>query len=416
MNVKALQRIVDASNSAYLIYNQQSREIIMQNKAAISLFGKDCKKTPIVDLFGMRFDELMQAVLLKLEEEEVCNAWDVPIFDHRGEKILCDLQAGYLNEEQTQLFLKMKHKFDEKIEQLKELMSMAPVPFFVLDNSKEMAICYANQKFYQTIGLTEEVIREKYTNSFASMILAFESTITAKEVYQRLEESVKYKLDLGVKSDDGTTRWFCFDINQVEALNHNHKFYGMLFSIESHVEEVERLNKVQNELYHRATYDALTKVLNRASFEEEVKSIIETSASHVCHALYFIDLDDFKHINDTYGHAFGDFLLAQFAARLKNRVKEGDLIGRIGGDEFVIFMKNIEDIETIQLRANSILEDLVEEFTDGLKGCVVQVSIGIARFRLDATTYEELIKCADAALYYAKNHGKNIAVIYKKDI
>ncbi len=111
-------------------------------------------------------------------------------------------------------------------------------------------------------------------------------------------------------------------------------------------EPVEIFGKMKNiqrqmDLEERATHDQLTKVLLKIPFAEEVEKILLNSTKGIHHALVSIDIDDFKEVNDTYGHQFGDFVLKHFAQRIKNCIRDTDLMGRLGGDEFTVFLKGV---------------------------------------------------------------------------
>jgi len=119
-------------------------------------------------------------------------------------------------------------------------------------------------------------------------------------------------------------------------------------------------------------------------------------------AVMFIDLDRFKNINDTLGHAAGDFLLIETAKRLKECVRNSDVVARIGGDEFVIMLREVSYQSQVATVARKILAAVVEPLTVHGHECRITASIGISMFPTDALDEESLIKNADAAMYLAK--------------
>ena len=123
-------------------------------------------------------------------------------------------------------------------------------------------------------------------------------------------------------------------------------------------------------------------------------------------AVMFIDLDRFKSINDTYGHAVGDGLLIQVAARLKQSVRESDLVARLGGDEFVVVMTSHVAINGEITVAQKILKKLSEPYQVGSLTLHSTPSIGISRYPFDAQSVEELMKHADMAMYQVKQSGR----------
>lgn len=169
-------------------------------------------------------------------------------------------------------------------------------------------------------------------------------------------------------------------------------------------------------LLMRATHDQMTEVLNRVAFIEEANIIIENSKDSNKHAIIFIDLDDFKGVNDTLGHAFGDELLITVAKRLKSVVREYDLVGRLGGDEFVVFLTNIQDSVTAVDRANLLLVTLQKDFIFHNNKVLIKASLGVAIYPEHGKTCNELLEKSDLALYQSKGKGKNVVSLYIEDI
>lgn len=158
----------------------------------------------------------------------------------------------------------------------------------------------------------------------------------------------------------------------------------------------------EDQLTYMATYDPMTRVANRNSFIDKLNLAIEQALdSDETLALLFIDLDKFKDINDSLGHGVGDELLIQFAQRLKANIRTADLVGRVGGDEFLVLLKDI-DREKVKMIVNRMLADFEEPYT--IKGDEIRStsSIGIAMYPVDGKDSTELIHNADHALYKAK--------------
>ncbi len=166
----------------------------------------------------------------------------------------------------------------------------------------------------------------------------------------------------------------------------------------------------------RATRDYLTKVYNRNTFEYKMNQTLAESPTGAYHALVFIDMDDFKSVNDNYGHQFGDFVLEKFAQRINNCIRETDFLGRIGGDEFVVYLKNVKTKEMALERANTMLDRLKKPIGNGTYSHKLGASIGIALVPDDGASYEELYRHADKAVYESKRQGKNIATVYTEDL
>jgi diguanylate cyclase (GGDEF)-like protein len=170
----------------------------------------------------------------------------------------------------------------------------------------------------------------------------------------------------------------------------------------------------QRKLREMAHFDKLTRLPNRAYFYIELEQEIKRSKRYKnTLALMFLDLDGFKAVNDTYGHNVGDELLIQVARRLEKSVRGTDIIGRVGGDEFVILLTDIKKWNKYSNIADTIIQDIGKEFTINNQTIQIGVSIGIATYPEDATDLSQLINFADTAMYEAKKNGKNNFILYK---
>ena len=176
--------------------------------------------------------------------------------------------------------------------------------------------------------------------------------------------------------------------------------------------------KHNQSLQERAETDLLTGLLNKISTEQKVTDyLMEAKAKEQSAILFLIDIDNFKKVNDTMGHAFGDELLAGLGLGLSTLFRATDIVGRIGGDEFLVLMRNISpDQETKKREA----EKLLKFFRDFKVGEYVQyrctASIGGAVFSQDGGNFEELYKAADTAMYESKRHGKNRVAYYGEEL
>lgn len=176
------------------------------------------------------------------------------------------------------------------------------------------------------------------------------------------------------------------------------------------------LGTVKNIHQHKAnTVDMLTQCLNKTGMLEQVGEILENSQEQERHALIFLDLDNFEEVNDCLGHDFGDFVLAELSRRLKHSIRGKDLLGRVGGDEFVLFIRNIPSSNILMGKAKMILSAISEDFVRGGKHHSIQGSIGISVFPDHGNTYEELYHYSDLALIESKNSGKNTASVYNSE-
>ena len=166
----------------------------------------------------------------------------------------------------------------------------------------------------------------------------------------------------------------------------------------------------------KALHDPLTGLYNRAGFTELcARRLQESLQSGAVSALLMMDLDRFKAINDTLGHDVGDALLVQVAGRLQRQCRQSDTVARLGGDEFVFLLDDIARAEDAAVVAAKILASLERPVTAAGRELTVATSIGIALYPDHGQTVDAVIKCADQALYAAKEQGRGRFLLYRED-
>ena len=182
-------------------------------------------------------------------------------------------------------------------------------------------------------------------------------------------------------------------------------------------QSLSSLSRLQEELQHKAYHDALTGLANRAFFAQSVAQRLESAdASGLVPVVLFLDLDDFKIVNDTLGHAAGDELLASVGERIQATLRTGDLAARIGGDEFAVLLWDTPEMPV----ARRVAERLIEAFGSGAdqEGAPANapVSIGVAAGHPGFGSADELLRNADVAMYSAKARGKNRVAFFEPEM
>ena len=175
---------------------------------------------------------------------------------------------------------------------------------------------------------------------------------------------------------------------------------------------------VANHIKYLATHDTLTSLPNRVMFHELLRQTTLNAKRYKeqAFAMLFLDLDQFKEINDTYGHHVGDLLLTEVAQRLRAPLRKSDVVARLGGDEFVIILQRVSDPQQAVQIANNILRSLAKPVT--VNGLELQISgsIGLSLYGVDATDEDTLMNHADTAMYAAKESGPNQVRVYSSDL
>ena len=195
------------------------------------------------------------------------------------------------------------------------------------------------------------------------------------------------------------------------SLDGKDEFSSISRTFDQMADEIEHQH---NDLTRLAHYDKLTQVLNRGHFIEQAEEIIENQSMKK-YTLLFIDLDRFKIVNDTLGHKVGDEMLQVISQRLNSCIKETDLLGRLGGDEFIVLLGDTDNQEIITVISQRILQRVAEPLMLNNHPVSTTASIGVARYPQDALTAPKLIQYADIAMYQAKALGKNTYKIYDKN-
>jgi diguanylate cyclase (GGDEF)-like protein len=190
---------------------------------------------------------------------------------------------------------------------------------------------------------------------------------------------------------------------------------GALLKIVGVIIDIEDEMKATMALQERAEHDSLTGLLNAKTTRKRAEEYLaECQAEEKC-ALLVVDLDHFKHINDRFGHMHGDAVLMQVAEVLRSRFRSQDIVGRIGGEEFIILIKGVSDSDLIHKRCRQLLESMHEIYKGSMDGIVVSCSIGAVMAMANGVKYSQLFDRADQAMYQAKEQGRDQYVFCEID-
>ena len=212
--------------------------------------------------------------------------------------------------------------------------------------------------------------------------------------------------ELRIAKSDGRYLWCRLRATaQYGADGKPFKAVGVIINIDAEKRAAQALQS-------KAERDSLTKLLNKNTSRHQVEARLLGRRPEDQAALLIIDLDNFKMVNDYHGHLFGDTVITQTAAEIRRFFRSDDIIARIGGDEFMVFMSNIPSRELVQRRCAGMMESFCNLFKDRLSDCGLSCSIGVALAPEHGISFEELFQHADQALYRAKAQGKNRCAFY----
>ncbi len=273
----------------------------------------------------------------------------------------------------------------------------------ILIFSKDRDYLRFNNSFSKITGISNQTIKksiEEYKDLFEEEIFK----IIKSEKEQSRKKSYIKRVD-GKKIDVWIT------INSI-YLQNGQDLYKVVI-----ITDISELEKSRKKLNYIATHDELTGLPNRRLlFKYLEKSIQESIKQKRVGAVCFIDLDNFKIINDTMGHQAGDLILKESTYRIKSILREGDFFGRLGGDEFLLIVKDIPRVDYLFKIAKKIIEVINKPFLiNGIKN-YISTSIGISLFPYDSQDPKELLQFADMAMYKAKESGKNRYFFYSSEL
>lgn len=187
--------------------------------------------------------------------------------------------------------------------------------------------------------------------------------------------------------------------------------------LQNEIDVQKARQKELDNLYTLAHYDELTKVPNRFLFNMKLdQALSRAKRKNETFALFFIDLDDFKNINDSYGHLAGDAILQHVSYSVQKVIRTEDTLARISGDEFSLIVEDIDDREFIENLAKKVIDAVATPLEFDQHTLSISCSVGISRFPQDAQDKTELIHLADTAMYKAKTSGKSAFAFYEDSI
>ncbi len=256
-----------------------------------------------------------------------------------------------------------------------------------------------NPAFTKITGYEEAEILGKSPNYISS---GKHDALFYEEMWEKIEREGQWSGDVCNRRKNGETYPESLMINVVYNSEGSVDHYVALFTDNTEKKTAEDI------IMEQANFDPLTKLQNRRRFQEQLEvEVHRADSTGMPFVLMFIDLDHFKEINDSLGHFVGDMLLVEVAKRIKECVRDTDVVSRLGGDEFTVICPELDDNSRIESIVERIQKSLLEPFELGSQVVYISASIGISLFPHDADSAEKLLKNSDQAMYLSKELGRN---------
>lgn len=257
-----------------------------------------------------------------------------------------------------------------------------------------------NTRFDQALQIiAQKQIKEEFRQGYLDTF----SPENVLRAYKSGVESLRYEFML---TEDGYTYFWMRITTQIFYWDDDQSIRMFVYR-----QNIDLEKQQEKRLLEQMQKDSLSNLYNKAATQNRIRQLLAEAPDRL-YAFFILDIDDFKKVNDTFGHATGDCVIANFANILKEQFREEDIVGRIGGDEFVVFLA-APSRTWIEEKAQLLVAALRHEFVREEKCCQVSASVGVAVAPDAGTDFETLYQNADFALYQTKRHGKNGFTIFK---
>jgi diguanylate cyclase (GGDEF)-like protein/PAS domain S-box-containing protein len=343
-----------------------------------------------------------------------CSQWhDVVFVLSPYQTVLVDIHLFEYKQAGTQYFglmLNEKQPITEDTSQEEQYSSMQRfkaltnvVPTAIVQVDKHWQCSYINDTWtrYTTLDF-EQSQGSKWLDCF----IEDDREILLPRILKSAAQEKQFKTEIQLRTQRGNMLWV--ELHAAGLFNERYELTGMILTMQditSSKHQAEKLIKLAN-------YDHLTGLTNRAFFTDRLSVAMSRAQRHGLMAVMFIDLDKFKHVNDTLGHPTGDKVIQEVGKRLKTTIRDEDSIARLGGDEFAIILTDVHDAKYLVPIVDKILISINQPLSIDEHNIPMSCSIGIATSKDDAHSPADILKKADLALYKAKELGRNQSFFY----
>lgn len=292
---------------------------------------------------------------------------------------------------------------------IQSVIQNIPLGLIVSKEGRQRKVYYVNQTAHEVMGYSKEEYIELVEKGWAHfMDINLRQVI--RDNHEKIRKGEPFEVLTKAVTKNGEEKWLLHRI--VVRMEEGPLCYVSYMDVTDKVEREHLRVREQEVLREQATRDSFTKLYNRGTMEHLIEKALSADGQSQC-AYIALDVDNFKRINDVYGHDMGDMLIMELSKLLKRVFKHKSMVARMGGDEFSVFVKEVETREDIYIKAEQVLAELRELKDEiGLR-IAPTLSIGIAFTPEAGKSFSELYHRADTALYRVKNDEKNGVAIYE---
>lgn len=410
------QQVFENNQAIKLILDPKSGSIVDANEAAARFYGYSQTQLQTMNIaeINQLSPEQVKKELASAEREERLYF----NFVHQlasGECRDVEVYSGPITLANSTLLYSIIHDVTERKKAERKLIEaerrqrdlLNNTPSIIYYKSLDGQYIDGNQSFERTFGVSAEDFIGKTDYELMDKVAADrcrDSDLQAIAADKPLENEETIYVD----GNEHTYLSIKFPLKDVEGKN---------YAICGISTDITERKQAERRIIQQAHYDNLTQLPNRFLALDRLNQLLKDAKRNKDKvAVLFLDLDDFKKVNDTLGHEFGDKLLIEAAARLTKVIRKSDTVGRLGGDEFIILLKGLTSAEHVQPVADNLINEFRRPFVIENRELLLTSSIGIALYPDDASTSSNLLRNADTAMYHAKSIGRNTYAYYTNEM
>lgn len=328
--------------------------------------------------------------------------------------LICDQEGRVLKAIGVSRDMTREHEIQQKYEkehEYRKLLMKDAISTYEVNLTQDRVISMKEGIFLGRTGERYSKMLEKITSQYVNddyrkLVHDLKNSGNLMEKYARGERVVFCEYPIRIQED--RERW-------VESYSYLQKSEEGDICAFVYLKDIDKRKRQELKLREAAQLDHMTSLYNRTAFRALVNQSIEKEPN-VPHVFVIVDIDNFKQINDNFGHLYGDAVLSEIAAKIQMVFRKSDIVGRLGGDEFAVFFKYMSDEQVVLERIEKLRKEIQTEYVTGDARIRMSASIGVSFAPRHGVTFETLYENADKALYCVKNEGKDAVSVYSQEM